>query len=329
MPITNPNSGAVHINGPLTNFAIKWLQDQRQFVSLSAFPNMPVMQQSNNYHEFDLESWLTDTAKERADGDPASQSGWKMSEETYRCKVYADAKPVTDRQRANQDASVNLERSAVQYVMQKLMIRRETQLVDAFFKTNLWFNGGSSASGGENVNWGSGGTSPVKGIRDGARAVHARTGIRPNRLLIGRQAYDTLLDNGNIIDRISGAASTADPAMTTRRVLESLFEVDSIHVLGGVSQTASGTRGFIGSADQALLYYAPATSEGTEGVSAGTQFSWNAPFGGGVGGVSDEGLFIKMFRDEMSAGDIVEGNMAFDFKVTGAELGFLFTSVST
>lgn len=333
MPIvTNPTAGDVHVNVPLTNFSQKFLQNAAAFVGMRAFPNSPVTKQSDLYYVFDRSDFNRDDAKERADGTESAGGSFNLSTDPYFAKVYAFHKDVTDRQRANQDSQVQLDQSATQFVTQKLLIRRERLFASRFFAPNIWFNGGTSASAGQNVDWSSSSSDPIVDVRDAIRGVQEATGgFRPNKMLIGREAWDTLVDNDAILARITGGANNQMPAMVMRTLVAQLFEIDEIFVMDSVYNSgAEGTgaalnenesNSFIGG-DQALLYYAPNTAALNE-PTAGVQFSWT-----GLMGNTSNGMRIKRFRMEHLEADRVEGQMAFDYRVTSPELGHLFISVS-
>ena len=319
MPIvTNPTAGDVHVNRPLTNFSQKYLQSTASFVAMTAFPNAPVQNQSDLYYVFDKDDFLRDEAEERADGTESAGGGFSMSTDPYFAKVYAFHKDVTDRQRTNQDSQIMLDQSAAQFVTQKLMIRRERLFVQRMFSTGIW---GTDT----NVDWSAAASTPIEDVRAGKRAVQLLTGFRPNKMLIGRQGYDTLVDNDEILARITGGATTDMPAMVLKRLIAALFELDEIIVMDSIVNTANkgaaASNSFIGG-DNALLYYAP-NSVALNEPTAGVQFSWT-----GLMGNTPAGLRIKRFREERLEADRIEGQMAFDYRVTAPELGYMFTSVS-
>ncbi len=326
MPIvTNPTAGDVHVNRPLTNFSQKYLQDADMFIGTRAMPNMPVAKQSDLYYVFDRADFYRDEAEERADGTESAGGSFDLSTDPYFARVYAFHKDVTDRQRANQDQPVQLDQSATQYVTHKLLIRRERLFQGAYIAASKWFNGTSSATAGEDVTWGAASSDPIKDVRDAIRGVHQLTGYRPNKMVIGRQGYDTLLDNDEILSRITGGSTTAMPAKVMRELLASLFELEAIYVMDSVYnsaiQGASESNAFIGG-DNALVYYAP-DSVGLEEPTAGVQFSWT-----GLLGNTANGMRIKRFRMESKEADRIEGQMAFDYKLTSGALGHYFVGVS-
>lgn len=326
MPIvTNPTAGDVHVNRPLTNFSQKYLQDQSRFIATRAMPNMPVSKQSDLYYVFSRADFFRDEAEERADGTESAGGSFTLSTDPYFARVYAFHKDVTDRQRANQDELVRLDESAAQYVTQKLLIKREQDFLDAYFGTGIWTATGSDAAVG--TAWDADNSTPIEDVRDALSTVHGATGYRPNKMIITREGLDALLDNDEILTRILGGATNSVPAMVQRQLLAQLFEMDEIHVIEAVKNSAAKgaaeSTAFMGTAGQALVYYAP-NSVGIEEPTAGSTFSWT-----GFMGATGNGMRIKRFRKESVEADRVEGQMSYDHKVVASELGFLFTGITT
>lgn len=330
MPIIqNPTAGDVHVNTPLTNFSQKWMQDEAGFVSLRAAPNLPVEKQSDLYYEFSREDFFRDEARERADGAESAGGGFTLSTSPYFAHVYAFHKDVTDRQRANQDSVIRLDQSAAQFVTQKLLIRRERVFQERFFPaaaaSGIWANeltgAGSTPGATEFLQWNVDGSDPIVDVRNAIEVVHAATGLRPNRAIFGRPTWNVLLDNDAILARIEGGATRDMPAIVMRQLIAALFELEEIFVMDGVVNSAlkgeAESTGFIGG-DNALIYHAP-SGMAVDQPTAMAQFSWT-----GLMGMSANGMRIKRFRWEAVEGDRIEGQMAFDYKVTAPELGFYF-----
>ena len=322
MPIvTNPVAGDVHVNVPLTNFSQKYLQDMDMFVSTMAFPNSPVAKQSDLYYEFDRDDFFRDEAEERADGTESAGGSFNLSTEPYFAKVYAYHKDVTDRQRVNQDMPVQLDLSSTQFIMHKLMIRRERLFADTYFSSGVW------ATDDDTKNWSATVSDPIVDVRTAIRTVQSNTGYRPNKILMGRAAYDILLDNDAILSRITGGSTREVPARVMRELLSQMFEVEAIYVMDSIYTTtgagvATQARQFIGT-DNCLVYYAPNGVSLNE-PSAGVQFSWT-----GMLGNTDNGIRVRRFRMEENSADRIEGEMAFDYKVTGVDLGYFFSGVTS
>jgi hypothetical protein len=324
--INNPTVGDVHVNRPLTNFAQKYMQDMSSFVSLRAMPNLPVSNKSDQYWIFNRADFFRDEAQEVADGTEAPTGGFSLSQDSYLCKVHKWASDVTDQQRANQDPQVNLEQSKTEYVSLKLMIRRERLFMSRYFASGVWTADQTGVVGAPGTNqfrqWNESASTPIEDLRLGIERVQARSGYRPNRLLVGRQVWNKLLDNDDLLSRISGGATAGMPAMVQRQLVASLLELDEILVADGVFNSSlkgqTEATGFI-AGKSALLYYAPQTVSVEGTPSAGVQFSWT-----GLTGSTPSGYRIRRFRMEHLESDRIEGQMSFDYKVTGAELGSFF-----
>lgn len=319
MPIvSNPTAGDVHVNRPLTNFGQKYLQDADQFVSLRAMPSLPVGMQSDLYWEFAREDFNRDEAQERADGTESAGGSFNVSTSPYFARVYAFHKDITDRQRSNSDPGINLEQNATSYVAQKIMIRRERLFAATFFGTSIWAND-------QNVDWSSGTSTPIADVRAGIQIVHLATGFRPNKMLIGRTGWDTLLDNDDLLSRINGGATVNLPAKVQKSLIASLFELAEIFVMDSIYNTAqegaAESNAFI-AGDNALVYYAPDTVN-MEEPTAGVSFNWT-----GFMGATPNGFRITNMRAPLIQSDRIEGEMAVDHRVVATDLGHMFTSVS-
>lgn len=327
--VTNPTAGDVHVNRPLTNFSQKYLQDSTSFVALQAFPNIPVAKQSDLYYVFDRDDFFRDDAEERADGAESAGGGFSLSTDPYFCRVFAYHKDVTDRQRANADDQVQLDQSAAQFVSQKLLIRREVMFATKFIGTGIWTTdvvGDANPGAGKFVKWSASASDPIADVRTGKRVVQGLTGFRPNKMVIGREAFDTLTDNDAILSRITGGANNNLPAQVMKALIAQLLELEAIYVMDGIRTTsakgaAAAARSFIGG-DNALLYYAPNSAALNE-PTAGAQFSWS-----GLLGNTPNGMRTKKFRMEANEADRVEGQMAFDYRKTSADLGYFFSDCS-
>ena len=215
--VSNPTVGDVHVNRPLTNFAQKYLQDAMGFVALRAMPNLPVANKSDQYWIFNRSDFYRDEAQEVSDGVEAPSGGFRLSQDSYLARVYKWAKDVTDQQRANADSQVDLDNSSTQYVTHKLMIRRERLFMTRFFGASIWnqdFTGVDAAPGANQfLRWNVAASTPIEDLRRGIERVQARSGFRPNRLLLSRQVWNVLMDHDDLLSRITGGATPGQPAM--------------------------------------------------------------------------------------------------------------------
>lgn len=323
--MAGPFQGDVHVSVPLTNVAIAYAQDARNFIADRVFPNIPVAKQADQYWIYNRDDWNRSQMKKRAAGTESAGGGYALSRDPYFADVYAFHKDIDDQTRANADALINLDRDAAQFVTMKAMLHRELEWVRDFMSPGVWDSGAigvSAAPGsGQFLQWNDAASTPIEDIRAAKRTVLGLTGFLPNKLTLGVAVYDALLDHPDIIDRIKYGQTPGKPAMANEQILAQLFEVDEVLVSRAiVNDSITGqdesNRFIVG--NDALLSYAP-PNPGVFIPSAGYTFSWT-----GYLGASPQGFRIKRFRIERLEVDRVEISMAFDQKVTGSDLGYFF-----
>ncbi|HEY7821730.1 MAG TPA: hypothetical protein VIG24_02795 [Acidimicrobiia bacterium] len=330
--MSQPNARAVHVDQPLTNISIAFLQNATNFVAGQVFPNLPVAKQSDLYYTFDRGYFNRDEAKKRAPGTEAAKVGFELDTASYFADVWAVKHGIPDQIAANADAVLNLERAAAELVTHKLLIRQEKDWAANFFTTGLWgtdVTGAASSPGtGEVIQW-SDQTSgdPIANIRSAKTDMMESTGFMPNTLVMSQRVLDALVDHPDIVDRIkySGGVGPNNPAVTSEQALAQLFGVPRILVMRGIENTAAegdaNVHSFIGGKNALLCYAAP--TPGLMTPSAGYKFSWQ----GYLGQTNTFGMATKRrYRDELETTEI-EGSMAMDHRLVASELGHFFSNI--
>ena len=137
--------------------------------------------------------------------------------------------------------------------------------------------------------------------------------------MLGRTAYDTLLDHDDVVDRIKAGQTPGGPAMTMRETLAALFELDEILVMDAIyndaREGADDDHKYIGDGANGLLFYRP-RRPGLRIPAAGYTFSWT-----GYLGATQNGMRIKRFRMEHIQSDRVDIEMYYDHNQISADLG--------
>jgi len=323
----NPVPGDVHVNTPLTNISIAYLQDAMNFVSAKVFPNIPVAKQSDRYYTYERGEFNRDEMQERAPGTESAGGSYDLDNTpTYFAPVHAFHKDIPDQVRSNADAVLNPDREATEYVTHKALIKREKLWVSKYFVTSVWTNedagvDSSPTPGTSFLRWNDAASTPIEDVRKAKTTILESTGFIANTLVLGQQVYDALVDHPDIVDRIKYGQTPGDPAIANLVALMKLFEVPRIFVMRSIENTAAkgqtASHSFIGGKHALLCYSAP--SPGIMTPSAGYTFSWTGYLGAGA-----EGNRIKRFRLERIESDRVEIQMAFDQKLVAADLGFFF-----
>ena len=326
MSFIQPGLGDVHVDRPLTNVSLAFLQSQEGFVADRVFPRVGVQKQSDKYFTYDRGMFNRDEMEARAPGTESAGATYTISNDSYSCDVYALHVNVADQIRANADTPINLDREAVEFLTIKSLIQREVAWAATYFTTGIWttdLTGVSGSPGGSQFQqWNEAASTPIENIRTAKRTVHESTGFRPNVLTLGRAVYDSLLDHPDIVGRLD-RGQTSGTAMVMRQNLAELFELDEILVMDAIQNTAaegaSNSHSFVGG-KQALLSYRPQNA-GIMLPSAGYTFTWNGLLGGG-----SLATRISRFRMDHLKSDRLEIESAYDQKLVAADLGYFFTS---
>lgn len=337
----NPTRGDVHVNRPLTNISIAYMQGADGFVADKVFPSIPVDKNSDRYFRYDRSDFWRNQFKKRGDSAESAGGGWKIdNDQTYFADIWALHKDIDDAIRANEDSPLSMDRDASLWLAQQAMISREVEWASAFFTTSIWkgidgTNGdvtgvASSPSTNEVLQWNDDASTPIADIKAQSTNIKLRTGLRPNKLVLGTEVWDQLSEHPDLVDRIkySGGVSPANPAVVTRQAAASLFEVGEILVADGIQVTSdenssfetSMTTAFI-AGKRALLVYANPTPSLLQ-PSGGYTFSWTGYLGAGA-----MGQRVKKFRVDTKNSDRVEGEMAYDQKLVCADCGVFFDSI--
>lgn len=323
-----PTPGDVHVNTPLTNVSVAYVQEQRRFVAGRVFPEVQVTKESDRYYTYDRGEFNRDEMEERAPAAESAGSGYTVDNTpTYSCRTYAFHHDIPDRVRANADPQVDPDRDATRLYTTKALIKRERLWANTYFKTNVWTfqatGAGSSPGSGEFLQWDDGASTPIEDVRAAKTDMLESTGYEPNVLVLGRRVFDKLIDHPDIVDRIKYGQTPGDPAIADLEVLAKLFGIGRVEVMSGIHNTAkkgqTASHAFIGGKHALLVHAAPAP--GLMTPSAGYTFVWTGYMGAG-----ENGQRISTYRMDLRKADRVEIEMSFDQKLVAADLGYFFGS---
>lgn len=325
-----PTASQVHVDRPLTEISIAYIQDQNEFIADKVFKPIKSDRQSNMYYRFKKEYFFSGGDElQVAEGSRTLGSGFGLETDTYLCKVYGFHHLITDEARANADEALNLDKTATVLVTQKILITKEKIFANTAFKASAWaqsLTGAATSSNTQFMQWSKDESDPILDIRKARMAVKRRTGFAPNVLVISEDVFERLTIHPKIIDRYK--YTTAN--VITAEMLAKLFDLDKIEIAKAIALNPGVAEG---SADAnaatsydwimnngALLLYVPASVSILQ-VAAGYGFYWTGLAGAGT---SEKGVAIKTYRDEKRRSDIVEGLTAFTYKIVCNDLGFFF-----
>jgi len=318
-----PTRSDVHVNKPLTTISIAYIQAAEDFVAGQLFPIVPVMKQSDRYFSYEKSYWLKTGAQKRAPSSESAGGGFHVDNTpNYFCDVWAHHMDIDDQIRSNADSPLDMDRDATMFVTQNLLLRREIQFFGQYFKPSTWTGGVGGIDIVPVVKWDVLGSDPMQDVDFQKSHIKSQTTRMPNALVVSPDVYFALRNNAAVLDRIKYTQT----GVLDTSLLASLFGVEKFLVASAVTNTAAEGEAVAPDyilSNSALLVYANKSPSILQ-PSAGYIFSWQGLFGAGA-----QGNRIMTFRMEHLKADRVEGEMAFDMKLIGPDLGALFTSVLT
>lgn len=328
---SSPTPGDVHVNRPLTNISIAFLQRADSFVADQVFPNIPVDKQSDLYFVYDRGMFNRDQMQKRAPGSEAKKIDYNVDapSNSYFADVWALAHDIPDQRRANADEPLQPDREAVELLSHQAMIKREVTWAATFFASgSAWtrkVTGVASApSASQTIKWDLAGSSPVEDVEKEKALIAESTGFEPNVLVLSRHVWRILRNHPDIVDRIKYGQTAPGSAVVSLATVAQVFELDQILVSRAIQNTAAegiaNVHSFI-AGKNALLAYSSRTP-GIMTPSAGYTFSWRGLLGAGPAGQR-----LKRFRMEWLEADRVEMEMAYAQKMVSADLGTLFVGI--
>lgn len=319
---------AVHLDQLLTNLTLDYVTDQN-FIADRIFPVVDVEKKSDEFYTFDpAESNREADADELLLAPRTEPRKFDVShgKDSYMAKVYGLGFDIDVQTAANEDEQLRVRERKAKQLMHKLMAVRDRHFISTFMKTGVW--GTDLAGTTDFTKWSDTSSTPIDDVRTWKRDFQVRNyGFKPNKMVVTQDIIDELMANTQILGRINGGATIANPAMIDMTLLANVFGVDEVIVADAVTNTAA-----VGATeaadymikDQILLTYTPA-SAGLETPASGLIFAWNS-----IPNTS-WGITMESFTDDAlrrtQIAEQVHGKMAYDMKVVGAKLGTYVSDV--
>ncbi|MEN6605923.1 MAG: major capsid protein [Bryobacteraceae bacterium] len=318
-----PYLSQVHVNRPLTNISVAYIQDSAYFVSTKGGA-VPSDKKSNVYFTYDQNDWFRDEAKPRAAGDESAGGGYNVADTAFNCQVYAYHKDVDEQVRLNTDDPLDGKRDAIKFVTHKMLIRQEIQWVADFFTTGIWTGSSTATDITPAVTWDDPTSTPIEDVQLQQASILKKTGFLPNKLTLGFEVYQKLVRHPDVIDLIKYGASAGNPAIANEDALAKIFGVDEVVVSKSVyaSNAEKATAVYALTAGKNALLEHVAANPGLYTPSSRYTFMWT--------GVSyGLGLTIGAYEIPMPWRGLTtvrcEAQIAFSNKVIGATLGAFFS----
>jgi hypothetical protein len=330
----NPTQSDLHINQPLTNVSVAYIQKASAFIATKVFPAVQVQKQSDLYWKYSKSDWRRTDVQRRAPSTETPGVGWNVTTDTYFAHVYGVHQDIDDQLRANADSNFKLDSDATSFVTNQLLLKRDIDWAATFFKTGVWgtdYTGvASGPTGNQFLQWDVSTSDPIVQMADLQVSFIQETGFKANTLVLGANVLKALRNHPGIIERIK----YTQKGVVSTDLLSGLFEVDRIlvsyatvasgpNVPDADAQDAAASYGFICDPNSALMCYTP-SSPSIMQPAAGYTFTWNGYLAG-----NSQGIRMSRFRQEAIRSDRIEGEMTYDMRVISPDVGvFLDDAVS-
>lgn len=327
---SQPVPSQMHVNRPLTNMSVAFIQDSANFIARRVFPNIPSENQTNSYWIFPKGTYTRDEMARRAPGTMAAEVGYAPTTSTFNCDFWSVGTPIADQVPANSDAMLSPDQIATQLVTRQAEIRLERFFATTFMATSVWTLDVTGVAGTPTTNqvkqWNDAASTPIKDVATYSTTMQTQSdGFRPNIAVMGRQVWDALKNHPEILDR-RNRGQTEGSAKATLEDVAALFELEEIMVCDAVYNSAiegaTISNSFIIGKSMLLAYRT--NTPAINVPSAGYTFAWTGMVGGGA---SRLGTRIRRYRDERVLSWRVECDAAFDMKAVCPDCGIFFTTL--
>lgn len=314
--MSTPTLRQVHVDRPLTNMSVAYMQDDTEFIADKVFPRVPVSKKSDEYFIYDKEAFARAIAGDRSGATESIGGGWEQSTGNYNCKQKSFHHDVPADVAANTDAPLEPYRDAVSFVSRAMLLKREKDFASQYFTTGKWASDQSITGGDRWDDYTN--SDPYTMVQDYIRTIQKACLAKPNKMLISPYGFDALKNHPDLKDRYK---YTSSDALTVQMLSQTL----GIEIIVGEAVAATNIEGaattmdFMFGKNALLVYAAPRPS--LLMPSGGYIFNWNA-FGNGYGARID-----RFPMRHLNNAERVEGDMAYDTKIVCADAGVFLQNI--
>ncbi len=299
---------AIHINVPLTNISVQYRNTD--YIAEDVVAVVPVAKDSNSYWIHPSDFLVPETR--RANKSEANMLSWGASTASYALVDHALKDLVSDKDRRNADAPLQMDVETTEYLTDKIMLRKEIEASAILFTTTT-FGNNTTYTTTATQSWKTSTVYPTRDIQSATSVIRKASAMRPNEMLMGQQAFDTACENANIINRIQ----YVERAIVTESILAALFRVGNVRVGTTIYDTSKeglsvSTADIWG--DNVLLHYKP-QRPGLR-VPASVYCFRNGT------------RTVRKWRDEGKKGDMIEVGESYSFEPVATATAYLIKSVS-
>lgn len=303
-----PTNSQVHNNKPLENISVAYAN--QSFIANMLSPNVPVKHETDTYYVYSKDSLIIPDTH-RADGAASKEASFSLSTASYTVQQHSLSDLITDRKRQNADPAIDLEKDTTEYLTEKIMMKKEYDLLTAIGTKSNWAQEYSLTS---TFAWNKNTTlsNPIDFALSAGSTIAKNSGYLPNVCVLNYSTFLACKKHISIVDRIKYTS----PESISEGLIARLFEVDKVLVSRAVYNTAeegmADSMSFMMTDCAWFGYVAP--SAGLKKVSALYTFvTTNA---------NNSPMSVKKWRDDERGGDKVEVSHMYQHKIVASDAAF-------
>jgi hypothetical protein len=314
----------IHVDQPLSNLSIAYMQDQGEFIAAKFAPIISVSQISGNYFKYSKRTFMENPTKKWTPGSKMAGGAMDMDTRgTFSAQFRAYEYPLPAHLAAAQDSMVMLERAVTEKVTRALLLDREIQISGDMFTTGKWESTiqSNGASSGAYTYWDDYANSdPLQNIKVKKLASKGLTGMTPNTLTVNESVYETL----RLHPQMKEVYKYTQPAIMTEDLIGKAVGLQNLLVGKAIYMSsvegATDAMSYVWERSALISYVAPQV--GLMTPTAAAIFSYT-----GMSGGFDPA--IERVPDRRTHADYFQAYSCYDDAIIGDELGaFLYLITS-
>lgn len=278
----------------LTNISVAYFQNPEDFVAPSIFPIVPVGISEGTYRTFSLADLARDNVALKPEYGSVDPFVISEGTGTYSCEVAQirygldKIKQVNYSRMNNLPGATDPKIGASKACAEQMLLHLDNEWAKRFFTEGVWeyeFTGDTSFDFDQKkvIKLTDSNCEPIKMFHALSRLMKPQSRRKFNKLVIGTEVFEVLINMPDILDRIKMGGTTTNPAIANEKVLAELLGFDEVKVVGSTINRAGRNKEqdmqYICDPKAALLAYVPNTPS-IDTPSAGYIFTWD-PMGNG------------------------------------------------
>ncbi len=309
-----PDISTVHIDAPLTNFAVK-LGVGEEFAQDKVFPVIPVQKLSDKYFIFSRNEELSDDFETiTADRDKANEIDWSVTDATYSADVHRLRHFVEQRIIDNADSPIQPLQTATTTLVGKVKLGVEKRIQTLVTDTAV------IANAVPGVKWDAAASVVIEKNIDDAKEIFAvACGHEPNIIVIPPTVAKVVKRDPTVRDLIK---FTQNDLLVNGDLPPSIWNMEVV-IPGSLKNTANTGQtaniGRVWNTDQVVLLWVD-PNPGIETATAGYQFSPT---------VQSPRFAVQRYTEPGRRGQWVEVTLINDEKLVSAACAYILDDVLT